>query len=105
MNIIKTKYFQNQVNNLLKNFPKLEDDLQLFEESVSLEPFSSLWNNVYKFRLKNSSIPTWKRSGFRLIVLILKDTFIPLIIYSKNFKENVSDKEIIQAKEKVLEEL
>jgi len=105
MNILKTKYFQNQVNKLLKKFPKLKYDLQFFEKNISIEPFSNLWNNVYKFRLRNSSIPTWKRSWFRIIVLILKKIYIPIIIYSKNFKENVSDKDIIYAKEKILEEL
>lgn len=106
MNIIKTKYFLKQLNNLKKKFPKINNDLDNFESSINFEPFSDLWNWVYKFRLKNSSIPVWKRSWFRLLVLFLdKNNILPLIIYSKNNTENISSYDIIRAKEEVLNEI
>lgn len=106
MNIIKTNYFLKQLNLLKKKFPNIKNDLDDFESSISKEAFSDLWNWVYKYRIKNSSIPVWKRSGFRLIVLFLdKNNCIPLIIYSKNQIENVSSNLILKAKEKILKEL
>jgi hypothetical protein len=56
---------------LNKKFSKIKNDLNNFEASINNEPFSDLWNWVYKFRIKNSSIPVWKRWWFRLIVLFL----------------------------------
>ncbi len=106
MNIIKTHYFLKQLNNLKKKFFKIEGDLDDFESSIKSESFSDLWNWVYKFRIKNSSIPVWKRWWFRLIVLFLdKNNCIPLLIYSKNQLENISSTDIIKSKEEVLKEL
>ncbi len=106
MNIVKTQYFLKQLLNLKKKFPKIEKDFLYFEENIKIEPFSDLWNGVFKFRLKNSSIPVWKRTGFRLIILFLNsDNAIPLLIYSKNYKENVSNLEILNAKENIIKEL
>lgn len=106
MNIIKTKYFLKQLLNLKKKFQKIEQDFLSFEGNIKLEPFSNLWNGVFKFRLKNSSIPVWKRSGFRIIILFLdRNNVIPLLIYSKNEKENVSNLEILNAKENIIKEL
>lgn len=106
MNIIKTNYFLKQLNNLNKKFSKIQNDLNIFEASITNEPFSDLWNWVYKFRIKNSSIPVWKRWWFRLIVLFLdENNCIPLIIYTKNQIENISSSDIIKAKEEVLKEL
>ena len=106
MNIIKTKFFIKQIEDLKKKFPKIYIDIDNFEFSLHSEPFSDLWNWVLKFRIRNSSIPVGKRSWFRLIVLFLDETnYIPLIIYSKNQIENVSSSDIIKAKEEVLKEL
>ena len=106
MNIIQTKFFNNQFEKLRKKFPKILNDFDVFQKNIDLEPFSDLWNWVFKYRLKNSSIPTWKRSGFRIIVLHLdKNNIIPLFIYSKNEIENKTPEEIIKGKEKLLEEL
>jgi len=106
MNIIKTNYFLKQLNILKKNFPKIQKDLDNFEKSITLEPFSDLWNWVFKFRLKNSSIPVWKRWWFRVIILFLDNVnCIPLLIYSKTQISNISSKDIIKSKEEVLKEL
>ena len=105
MKIIKTNFFGSQVLDLLKKYKLLLDDLKFFEDNLDLEPFSDLWNNIFKYRIRNSSIPTWKRWWFRIIVKKYFDKIVPLIIYSKTIKENVSHKEIIIALEKVFEEL
>jgi mRNA-degrading endonuclease RelE of RelBE toxin-antitoxin system len=106
MNIIKTNFFNSQFNKLKKKFPKILNDLDFFEKNIQFEPYSNLWNWIYKFRIKNSSIPTWKRSWFRIIILFLdKNNIIPLYIYSKNEIENIFIDDIIKAKEIILKEL
>lgn len=106
MNIIKTNYFLKQLENLKKKFPKIQSDLDNFWNHIEKEAYSDLWNWVFKYRIRNSSIPVWKRSGFRIIVLFLnKNNCIPLIIYSKNQLENISSLMIIKAKEEILKEL
>lgn len=105
MKIIKTDFFNSQVFELSKKYRLILEDLAYFEENFWFEPFSELWNNIYKYRIKNSSIPTWKRWWFRLIVKVFDWKILPLLIYSKTIKENVTDKEIIYALEQILIEL
>ncbi len=105
MKFIKTKFFDSQVLELSKKYKKLEDDLLIFENSFDWEAFSDLWDNIFKYRIRNSSIPVWKRWGFRIIIKKFWDKIVPILIYSKTMKENVSDKEIISAIEKIFEEL
>ncbi|MDP2104059.1 MAG: type II toxin-antitoxin system RelE/ParE family toxin, partial [Candidatus Gracilibacteria bacterium] len=64
-----------------------------------------LGGQIFKYRIKNSSIPTGKRGGFRMIIKIHGDKILPILIYSKTIKENVSDNEIIHALEKIFQEL
>lgn len=105
MKIIKTKFFDFQVSELSKKYKFIENDLLDFENNLESEPFSDLGNNIYKYRMKNSSIPTWKRGWFRIIAKKFQDKFLPIIIYSKTIKENVTEKEIINALEKIYAEL
>jgi len=105
MKFIKTKFFEKQINNLSKKYFKIKDDLSFFEDSINIEPFSNLWSWFFKYRISNSSIPVWKRWWFRIIIKVYWDKILPLLIYSKTVKENVTDIEIIKALEKVLEEL
>ncbi len=106
MNIIRTKFFNSQFNKLKRKFPKIVNDIDIFERNINIEPYSDLWNWVYKFRIKNSSIPIWKRGWFRVIILFLnKDNAIPLYIYSKNDLENIFFQDIIKAKKIILNEL
>ena len=107
MNIIQNEFFNSQFEKLRKRFPKILSDFDIFVKNIEIEPFSKLWNWLYKYRIKNSSIPTWKRSGFRIIILHLDDNniIIPIFIYSKNEIENKSSKEIINAKNIILKEL
>ena len=106
MNIIKSKFFNWQFNKLKKKYPKIINDIDLFENNIDIEPYSDLWNDTYKFRVKNSSVPVWKRWWFRIIIFFIdKANIIPLYIYSKNEKENVSYNDIIKAKQTILDEL
>ncbi len=106
MKIIKTKFFDKQIEKLEKNYPKIKSDLTFFEKNLLDESyFSELWHWIYKYRLKNSSIPVWKRGWFRIILKRFWYNFIFLLIYSKTLKENVDKKEINNALKQVLKEL
>lgn len=51
--------------------------------------------NLFKKRIKNSSIPTGKSGGFRVIIYKqVEDKIILISIYSKTEKENLSDEEL-----------
>jgi hypothetical protein len=55
-----------------------------------------LGHNCYKIRVANSSIPTGKSGGFRVITYYIdQEGVIRLIfIFSKRDQENISDKEL-----------
>lgn len=105
MKFIKTKFFHSQILELSKKYKFLINDLSYFENNINSEPFSDLWNNIFKYRIRNSSIPTWKRWWFRIIIKKHWNNILPIIIYSKTNKENVNDKEIINALKIIFEEL
>lgn len=102
MKVIKSAHFEKEYLALEKKFRKISEDIESFERYSHRELGTSLGSHLYKFRLKNSSIPTGQRWGFRIIWLLLnEDTFLLLSIYSKTEKENITDKEI----EKILENI
>ena len=105
MKFINTDYFLNQKNSLEIRFPKITSDWDDFVENFSIQLWISLGEGIYKFRCKNSSIPTGKSGGFRIIVKAFENKVLPLIIYSKTDISNISKRQIITALQEVLEEL
>ncbi len=102
MKIIRSSHFESECSSLKKRFRKIEEDIVFFERFCHPELGIFLGSHLYKFRLKNSSIPTGQRGGFRIIGLILDDdTLLLLSIYSKTERENITDKEI----ERILESM
>ena len=84
MRIIRSSYFESEYITLKKKFRKIEEDMVFFEKFCHPELGTFLGSHLYKFRLRNSSIPTGQRGGFRIIGLILDDeTLLLLSIYSK----------------------
>ena len=98
LNIISLKSFTKDVKKLYKKYKNIADDLKKLELLLFENPTRGieLGNNCYKIRLPNSSIPTGKRGGFRVIYYCLNsNNFIYLMaIYSKTDLENISDKKI-----------
>ena len=89
--------FLKEAKKLAKKFKKLKEDLQVaikeIEEQNDFGVF--LGSNLYKKRIKNSSIPTGKRGGFRVILFLKTDTEIILLtIYSKTDIETLSDDDL-----------
>lgn len=96
--------FEKQLEKLSKSYKWIRKDFLDFQENFDLKSAKHLWKWIYKFRIKNSSIPTWKSWGFRIIILIRieENKAMPFIIYSKTEKENVTFEEIIKELQKYI---
>jgi len=71
----------------------------VYHEHLETNPTegTSLGNSCYKIRVSNSSIPTGKSGGFRVITYFIdnKNNLYLLSIYSKTEKETISDRELL----------
>jgi len=97
--IIKvSRQFEKDVKKLFKIYKNIKKDLISLKNELLKNPKlgTSIGNNCYKIRIANSSIPTGKRGGFRIITLVKieKDTIILLTIYSKTQKDDITQKEL-----------
>ena len=90
--------FEKELKQLAKRYKKIKQDLQLFEKKLLSNPTlgTPLGDNLYKIRIPNSSIPTGKSGGFRVITLvkIIDNKIILLTIYSKTDKDNITKDEL-----------
>ncbi len=98
LEIIPSAEFIKSAKKLSKKFKMLHLDLDNLKSDLLENPKlgTDLGNSCYKVRLENSSIPTGKRGGFRVVIYYVDNSGkIRLItIYSKKDKENISDKEL-----------
>jgi len=84
--------FEKDVKKLKKKFPKIKNDLVDFIDKLSSNPKLGidLGENIFKVRVPNSSIPTGKSGGFRIITYYKKDTILYLVtIYSKTKQDTI----------------
>ena len=84
--------FEKDVKKLKKKFPKIKNDLIDFIDKLSSNPKLGidLGENIFKARVPNSSIPTGKSGGFRIITYYKKDTILYLVtIYSKTEQDTI----------------
>ena len=98
---IKTLYsFDKDVKRLFKKYKQLPNDLKVLNKKLLKNPKAGieLSNKCYKIRLANSSIPTGKSGGFRIIYYHIdtNENLYLMSMYSKNEIENIDDKIILQ---------
>ena len=90
--------FEKELKQLAKKYKNIANDLSKFKKEILKNPAlgTPLGNNCYKVRVANSSVPTGKSGGFRVITLLKveKEKIILLTIYSKSEKESISDDEL-----------
>ena len=89
--------FLKEAKQLSKKFKLLKLDLQKaineIEEKNDLG--MPLGFNLFKKRVPNSSIPTGKSGGFRVIIYQqIEDKIILISMYSKTQKDTLSDEEL-----------
>lgn len=100
-------HFRRQLKWYLKKFPRLKNDVLGALEKFDARHHPHLGNNVYKVRLAGSDLRQGKSKSFRLIVLlIVADNFIvPITLYQKSEKDDITKKELNQHLESILFEL
>jgi mRNA-degrading endonuclease RelE of RelBE toxin-antitoxin system len=98
LKIVPTPEFVKQVKKLAKSYKQISNDLESLKQQLLLNPKSGteLGNKCFKIRIANSSIPTGKSGGFRVVTYYFDENNIVrlLLIYSKTEKENISDREL-----------
>jgi len=98
-NIISLDNFSREVKKLFKKYKKITADLQELQKILQQNPQAGieLGHGCYKIRLANSSIPTGKSGGFRVIYYYLdaQNNIYLMSMYSKTELENISDEKII----------
>ena len=92
--------FKKELKQLSKKYKHIDVDLQSLKQKLLKNPTlgTPLGNDIYKIRIPNSSIPTGKRGGFRVITLtkVEKETIILLTIYSKTDKNDINNDELVE---------
>ena len=100
LKIISLESFTKDVKNLYKKYKDIAKDLRTLESELHEDPKCGipLGNACYKIRLKNSSVPTGKSGGFRVIYYYLdeENNLYLMAIYSKTELENISDEKIVE---------
>jgi mRNA-degrading endonuclease RelE of RelBE toxin-antitoxin system len=99
--------FEKDVKKLKKKFPKIKNDLLKFINELSSNPELgiNLGENIFKVKIPNSSIPTGKSGGFRIITYYKKDDTLYLVtIYSKTEQDTILTERLRKIVEEEIEQ-
>lgn len=103
LKLIPTPEFSKSVKKLSKKYKLISKDLNFLEEELSCGRFGiDLGDNCHKIRVPNSSIPTGKSGGFR-VIYFYRDQYEKIYlldIYTKSEIENIDEsrlKEILKS--------
>jgi hypothetical protein len=91
--------FTRSVKKLAKKYKNIAQDLKELQNELknNSEAGIKLGNHSYKIRVANSSIPTGKSGGFRVVYYKkVKNTIYLMEIYSKSDMENITDEKILE---------
>ena len=104
LNIVRLEQFTKDVKKLYKKYKQLPADLTKLSKELNENPKVGidLGKNCYKLRLENSSIPTGKSGGFRVIYYYYdgeNDLYL-LTMFSKKDVESIKDERILELVEK-----
>ncbi len=99
LKIVNLYSFTKNVKKLFKRYKQLPKDLKLLNKTLQENPKAGtyLGSNCYKIRIPNSSIPTGKSGGFRVVYYYYdnsKNLYL-LTIFSKSDIQNISDEDIL----------
>jgi len=99
-NISTIPEFDKNIKKLSKKYRNLKLDLQSLISELLKNPKigTPLADSCYKIRVANSSVPTGKSKGFRVITYhIDKESNLYLLtIYSKSDQDSISDNNIVE---------
>jgi len=99
LTIVPTHEFKKSVKKLFKRYKLIAKDLTDLEKELQENTYAGveLGRGCFKIRLKNSSVPTGKSGGFRVIYFLRTQEKIYLLeIYSKSDLDNIDDKRLVE---------
>ncbi len=107
MEIIILASFKRQIKPYIKKHKNLKEELIFCLENFNKKNAVSLGKSIYKINLKIKNINKGKNKSFRVIILLqeLDNILIPISIFFKGDKENLSRKEINNSLNMALNEL
>lgn len=91
--------FTKSIKKLAKKYKNIAQDLMVLKDELRNNPEASikLGNHCYKIRVANSSIPTGKSGGFRVVYYQkIENTVYLMEIYSKSDMENITNEKILE---------
>jgi len=98
--VIPTPEFIKNLKSLSKKYKSIKKDVLDLANKLEDDPTigTSLGNNSFKIRIKNSDLNKGKSGGYRIITYCINELKeINLVtIYSKSDKENILDSELIE---------
>ncbi len=104
-NVSTIPEFDKNAKKLSKRYRNLKANLQSLVAKLVENPKieTPLSNSCYKVRVANSSVPTGKSGGFRVITHYLdgQSNIYLLTIYSKSDQDSVSDTDIMELLKKI----
>jgi len=99
-NLVALPTFATKLKKLAKKYKKIKSDLQELQKELISNPKIgiALQHNCYKIRVANSSTPTGKSGGFRVVYYFVNknNKVFLMTIYSKTQKENLSENELLE---------
>jgi len=100
LKILSLDNFLKEIKKLHKRYKSITKELKQLKKELNENPKSGikLGNNCYKIRLANSSVPTGKSGGFRVIYYYvdINDNIFLVHIYSKSDTGNISENRILE---------
>jgi mRNA-degrading endonuclease RelE of RelBE toxin-antitoxin system len=89
-------HFLRQLKPLKKKYRHLKEAVIIALESFDAKKNVSLGHNVYKIRFRSADLPRGKSKSFRLIIFVVEreKCAVPIAIYFKGDKTDITPKEI-----------
>ncbi|HEY4483374.1 MAG TPA: hypothetical protein VI953_04350 [Candidatus Paceibacterota bacterium] len=105
--IVFLPHFLRQLKPLLKKFPDLKNSVADTLDNFTPETHILIAEDIYKVRLSTKSLKRGKSGGFRLYTYFfeLNERIVPITIYFKGDKDNLTANELGQHAQIILSEL
>jgi len=99
-NLVVLATFSSKLKKLAKKYKQIKIDMKELQEELQLNPKAgiALQHSCYKIRIVNSSTPTGKSGGFRVVYYFVDNNnkIFLMTIYSKTQKDNLSENELLE---------
>jgi len=99
-NLVVLATFSSKLKKLAKKYKQIKIDMKELQEELQLNPKAgiALQHSCYKIRIANSSTPTGKSGGFRVVYYFVDNNnkIFLMTIYSKTQKDNLSENELLE---------